>query len=220
MRWLVALAVLVGCDSAKREVVAALSRDAARAPSIRVERDRVVIDGTTIPDEGGAIAQAPLRVALEGRQGETVALAIAPDAPYGRLRSVVDVVFQAGLSGALDVGKGGSQPAERPVAAAGSLDAEPVLVLSISTDAIFLGAKPVVQLADLTPGDDIPELAAAIGALTARRDRILLHADERTPGAVVVRAIGTARRAGVADVSFVWRPAEPPAEMPMKRAPR
>jgi hypothetical protein len=213
VRVLLVLALVVGCGSTKSRA----ARDAAPPAALTVGRDRVRVGETPVPDKGGAIDRAALALALEGRTG-TVPVVIAPDATYVRLVQAMDVVFAAGLDGELDVGRGGPQPAPRPVAAAQPIDDAPTLLLIVSTDAIFLGAERVTRIADIPAGEDIAALADAIGRRPERPTRLAVHADNATPGALLVRVIGTARRAGVADVPFILRFREP-RPMPTKRAP-
>jgi biopolymer transport protein ExbD len=218
VRLLLVLALVAGCGSSKSaEPAPAPAPAPVPAPrmTVTVGRDAVTIGTTPVPDRDGDIDRGTLEAALHGRT-DTVPLAIAPDAPYGRLLAVTDLLFGLGLDGELDVGRGSPQPALRPQAATGALDDTPILVLSVSTDAIYLGATQVARLADLPPGDDIPALADAIGTLASRPSRLVLQADRATPGALVVRVIGTARRAGVPDVAFALHIAEPPAPPPIR----
>lgn len=120
----------------------------------------MLIGRASVPDRDGAINRAAVEMALREGTG-AVSMAIAPDAPYRRLLEVTDIVFGLGLDAELDVGRGGPQPAARPRAATGAIVDMPVLVLSVSTTAIYLGAEQVTPLADVPPGDDIPALAVA-----------------------------------------------------------
>jgi biopolymer transport protein ExbD len=165
------------------------------------------------------IDRAALAATLRGRTGP-IPLALAADAPYGQLLQVVDVLTQLGLDGELEVGRGGPQPIPRPtaVAAAAPIDDAPILVLTISTDAIYLGADSITRLADVPPGDDIPALATAIAGRPQRPTRLAFRADDAVPGALVVRAIGTARRAGVPDVSLQRHAIDAPRPQSVKRA--
>ena len=213
MRLLLVLALLIGGSCSKSS--APPSDPPSTAATVTVERDRVLIENTPVPDRDGAINRAAIEMVLRERTG-AISMAIAPDAPYGRLLEVTDILFGLGLDAELDVGRGGPQPAARPRAAAGPIVDTPILVLSVSTTAIYLGDEQVTPLADVPPGDDIPALAAAIGRRPERSAHLALHADNAVPGALIVRVIGTARRAGVANVTFPLRIAEP-ARQPMKR---
>jgi hypothetical protein len=200
-----AFAFVAGCSS---------SKEPTRTATITIGRDNLTIERVALPDRDGAIDRAALEVNLRERR-ETVTLALAADAPYVRFLQVADVLSQLGIEGELDVGRGGPQPLPRGVAAA-PIDDAPILVLTISTVAIFLGADEVTRLADIPPGDDIPALAAAIARHPRHPTRIAFQADNATPGAIVVRTLGTVRRAGVADVPFVHA-VKPPAQLPAKR---
>jgi biopolymer transport protein ExbD len=198
-----AFALMVACSSSKSGDAPASGSPAppARTQTITIGRD---------------LDPAALEAALRDRH-DVVSLALAPDAPYRRFLEAVDVLSRLGLDAELDVGRGGPQPIARPTVAAGAIeDAAPILVLTVSTDAIFLGATEVARLADLRPGDDIPALAAAIANRPQRPTRIAFQADDGTPGAIVIRAIGTTRRAGVTDVSLVTA-IKPPVRLPQKR---
>lgn len=215
MRLLLVLALLLGGGCSKSSDPP--SDPPSTAATVTVEHDRVLIENTPVPDRGGAINRSAIEMALHERTGP-ISMAIAPDAPYGRLLEVTDILFGLGLDAELDVGRGGPQLAARPRAATGLVADTPILVLSVSTTAIYLGAEEVTRLADVPPGDDIPALAATIGRRPERSAHLALQADNAVPGALIVRVIGTARRAGVANVTFPLRISEP-ARQPMKRGP-
>jgi len=213
VRFRLVLALLIGGGCSKSS--APPSDPPSTAATVTVEHDGVLIENTPVPDRDGAINRAVIETALRERTG-AISMAIAPDAPYGRLLEVTDIVFGLGLDAALDIGRGGPQSVARPRAAANPIADTPILVISVSTTAIYLGVEQVTPLADIPPGDDIPALATAIGRRPQRPAELALQADNAVPGALIVRVIGTARRAGVANVTFPLRIAEP-ARQPMKR---
>jgi biopolymer transport protein ExbD len=223
-RLVVVLALLAGCEKPQPAAHAppAPSPDAApaatrpaEAPLVVVEPDRIVLGGGVVPDRGGDVDRAAVEAALRARTGE-ISLGVAPDAPYQRVVDVIDIAGGLGLVVALDVGPGGPQRAGRDQAPV--VPDQPMLVIAVSTDAIYLGADQVTTLAALPAGDDIPALRDAIGALAEIPDVLALQADKRTPGALLVRVIGTARRAGVGEVLFAVAMIDRTPPLPGKRA--
>ncbi|HUH00766.1 MAG TPA: hypothetical protein VML75_02150 [Kofleriaceae bacterium] len=205
--WIV-LALIVGCEKNEPAVKPPASDVAPMTDvDVVVESRRVVVAGHEIADVVGALDRAALEKALSARDRELV-VGIAPDATYQRLLDVMDVAIVRGLRPVLDLaGKGTT---DVTLHASTAISDEPILVLTISTDAIILGHDVVATIADLPPGDDIPALRDAITA--SPRKHVMLEADGRTRGDVLIRALATARSAGLPDLKFVRRraPAYPP----------
>ena len=186
--------------------------EARPAADVVVEVDRVQVGTTMIPDQEGAIDRAALEAALAGLTGD-LTLAVAPTALYQRVVDVMDVATKLGLEVAIDTG-GTTSRSPGPMPPLGDPD-HPTLVLTITTDAIMLGGSVVTTLADLPAGDDIPTLRDALAALSQKPSVIALQADRRTPGDIVIRAIATARAAGIDHVAFVVdTPGTPPPLRP------
>lgn len=210
--WMV-LALVAGCEKNKpADTPPAATRPASdAAPTSKVvvviEPTLVVVDGYKVQDIDGAIPRAKLDTLLTSRRGELL-IAIAPDATYQRLVDVMDVAIARGLEPVLDLaGKGTNDVTPR---ASATTSDEPILLLTISTDAIFLGQDLVTKIADLPAGDDVPALRDAIAA--SQRKQVMLEADGRTRGDVLLRVLATARSAGLPDVKFLVQraPSYPP----------
>lgn len=207
-RALMLLALVAACEKREpdKDPGGARARDAtAAAAELIVETDRVLLGDRPIADVGGAVDQDTLATVLGARRG-TIVVAVAPAATYQRLVDVLDAARRAGLQPELDLGDQRTEDLT-PRAATGG-EVEPILVLTLSTDAIFLGQDAVASLSDL--GDAIAKRAKV-------PDKLAIVADRNTRGDVLVPAIAAARAAGVGDVFFVTEQMmAPPPRMPAK----
>jgi biopolymer transport protein ExbD len=213
--WMV-LALVAGCEKNKpADTPPAATRPAADAAptsnaAVVVEPTVIVVDGLRLEDVDGAIPRETLDTLLAARRGQLL-IAVAPDATYQRLIDVMDVAVQRGLEPLIDLGGGKTNDPE-PDATAPVSD-EPILVVTISTDAIMLGQDVVATIADLPPGDDIPALRDAIAKNP--RKKLALMADRSTRGDLLIRVIASAKAAGIPDLQFIVKTA-PPTRMPAK----
>lgn len=207
--WRVVLAVLVvalgACEDTRRPApkvpVSPAAPDARSRLEIVVHVDRVEIGGVALLDAGGEIDRLRMHTIL-GDVPEAI-VGVAGDVPYRRLVSVLEGAAGAGVDAVLDVGPGGPFPLTHP---ASDSTGEPKLVLTISSDAMFLGATHLIAHADVSPGDDLAVLRDAIAARAAPPENLYVIADLSAPADLVLRALGTARRAGVVFVQLLTDP--------------
>jgi biopolymer transport protein ExbD len=161
-----------------------------------------------------------MKSALAGECEPRIELAAAPPATARHLASAMDAAIAVGLSDIALVDPGGlavafakldrrtvaascASPARVPPARAGARpvpqDAHDVI---ITKTAITMRGTTVIELAKLTPGSSIPELAHALGTPGTLINAVILRADADTSALVINRVIATARGAGYDEVIF------------------
>lgn len=206
MRALIVLALIAGCEKKPADAPPVDPKPAVAPPEapsgdpvVAIDRDRIVVGKQVIPDRDGAVDKAVLDTALGG-EVDSIEMRVAPDATYQRVADVMDVAVARRIETDIAIG-GAPVPLEMLTAEDGG--GEGILVISVSTDAIFLGQELVTRIADLPAGgDDVPALFDAIGARAEKPSLLAFQVDRRTSGEVLLRVIATTRRAGVAKIGF------------------